>query len=116
MSPIILPTIQSRLTAQEIQTTRQVSQLFELLQKAFRWFENQIRSRLAMLLIASCLAACSTTTRLVDHGFEFDIRSKDATVEIMDYRYGSSDITGTRRPEWTKGAGRPSGSTRVYGA
>ena len=84
--------------------------------KRFRSFVNRIRLWFGILCVVPLLASCATSSRLVDHGFEFDIRSKDATVEIMDYRYGSSGITGTRRPEWASGTGRPAGSSHIFGA
>lgn len=86
-----------------------------IISRRFRYFLNQIWVWFAILLIVPLLVACATSTRTADHSFEFDMRGKDASVDIMDYRYGSSDLTGTRRPEWAKKAGGPSGSSHIYG-
>lgn len=46
-------------------------------------------------LLAS-MAACASEPRLVDHSFGFDARRDSPDVEILDYRYGSSNFPGVR--------------------
>jgi hypothetical protein len=62
--------------------------------------KNSSRARLSALVIAVVLtlAACATRPALTDHGFQFDALRDSPGIEILNYRYGTSDLPGTRVP------------------
>ncbi len=49
----------------------------------------------AMLL----LAGCATNSEVVDHAFSFDVRYDSQDAEVLDYRYGASQLP-VRAPEY----------------
>ena len=57
--------------------------------------------------LAFLLAACSSTGRVVDHSFGFDTRRAVPAVEVLNYQYGDSAMTGTRPPKWALNDGKP---------
>lgn len=72
--------------------------------------------RLAISIIVCVLASCSTAgERVVEHGFGFDIRRANPSVEIIDYRYGDSSFP-VRAPEWAVKEGKRFYFNNVYGA
>lgn len=70
---------------------------------------------LTWLCITLVLAACSSTGRVIDHSFGFEITGAVPAVEVIDYRYGISGLPGARAPEWMVEQGKPSGGTGVSG-
>jgi len=56
--------------------------------------------RAFQMLIASALltatSACLSEPRLVDHSFEFDARRDSPDIEVLDYRYGTSNHPGAQ--------------------
>lgn len=56
----------------------------------------QWRSWLLIALAVTALSACASGPHLVDHSFEFDARRDSPDVEILDYRYGTSNHPGAR--------------------
>ncbi len=62
------------------------------------------------------LSACATGQKLTDHAFSFDARWDSPDVEILNYRYGDSNLPGTRMPAALLREGGVSGSTGINGA
>lgn len=62
---------------------------------------------LAGLGLTLALVACSSTGQVVDHSFGFDIRKAVPPVQVLDYHYGSSGMTGTRPAKWAVEEGTP---------
>lgn len=68
-------------------------------QKAYMWRLLELRVNLRILVAASVvilLAACASGPRVANHSFEFDARWDSPGIEILDYRYGTSNIPGVR--------------------
>jgi len=61
---------------------------------------------LALLVFTCILTACGAGGRVVNHSFGFDIRKAVPPVEVLEYRYGVSGMTGTRPPEWALKEGK----------
>ncbi len=62
------------------------------------------------------LSACSTVKgRVVEHGFGFDVRRANPSVEILDYSYGDSSFP-VRAPDWAVKEGKKFYFNNVYGA
>lgn len=62
------------------------------------------------------LAACSTAKgRVVEHGFGFDVRRANPSVEILNYSYGDSSFP-VRAPAWAVKEGKKFYFNNVYGA
>lgn len=59
------------------------------------WIGTRLRVLFAVVFLAST-AACAAEPRLVDHSFEFNARWDSPDVEILDYRYGTSNHPGAR--------------------
>lgn len=80
---------------------------------------NKHLSRLLLwftaLLVSVAIIGCATGPALVDHVFEFDAINDSPDVEILDYRYGNSDLTGTRAPQWALKTGRIGQSMGIRG-
>lgn len=70
----------------------------------------------AMPLLASLfLGACASSQKAANHSFSFDTRGAVPAVEVLNYRYGDSDMTGTRPPKWALEEGRIGQQAGVYG-
>ncbi len=77
---------------------------------------HSILLRIAISTIACVLTSCSTTEgRVVEHGFGFDVRRANPSVEILDYRYGDSSFP-VRAPDWAVKEGKKFYFNNVYGA
>jgi hypothetical protein len=63
---------------------------------------------LTTLFFFGLLAACSSSGRVVDHAFSFDIRRAIPAVDVIDYRYGTSGLPGARAVKWAIDEGIPS--------
>ncbi len=61
------------------------------------------------------LAACASGPKLTDHAFEFRAVSDSPEVEVLNYRYGDSNLPGTRMPPALLREGRVSGGTGING-
>lgn len=71
----------------------------------------------AMPLLASLfLGACASSQKAVRHSFSFDTRGAVPPVEVLDYRYGDSGMTGTRPPKWALEEGKIGQQAGVYGS
>jgi len=68
------------------------------------------------VLLASALSACAAADRMVPHSFGFDIRRNVPAIEVLDYRYGTSGLTGTSPERWEIRAGKTFGFENVNGA
>ena len=86
-----------------------------VLPRELHWLSKRILCLTAMLFVLLMLFSCATFSQTANHGFQFDIRGKDATVEVMDFRYGLSDLPGTRVPAWAKERSQPRGQTGIFG-
>lgn len=72
--------------------------------------------RVSALSILCTFAACSTSgARVVEHGFGFDVRRANPSIEILDYRYGASNFP-VRAPDWAVKEGKKFNFNNVYGA
>lgn len=59
----------------------------------------RLRSFASYILLSMLIAtvpACTSKPRLADHSFEFDARTDSPSVEILDWRYGTSRYLGAR--------------------
>ena len=80
--------------------TRQLTQQFSVT----KWF---VGIMIGMMLT---LSACATGPKLVDHAFEFDVRTDSPDIEILDYRYS------TRTPaDWMRKLGKTPQSDGING-
>jgi len=61
------------------------------------------------------LSACASEPRQVDHAFEFNASSDSPGVEVLNYRYGNSNLPGTRIPPALLREGGISGGTGING-
>lgn len=61
------------------------------------------------------LSACATGPRLTDHAFSFDARRDSPNAEVLNYRYGDSNLPGTRIPLALLREGGASGGTGING-
>ncbi|MDT8339409.1 MAG: hypothetical protein RQ763_09430 [Sulfurimonas sp.] len=60
-----------------------------------------VKSTLFSALVLSTLSLGGCMTKdLVNHTFEFDARSESPDIEVLDYLYGNSKLTGVRPPDW----------------
>ncbi|WP_420475333.1 hypothetical protein [Noviherbaspirillum sp. ST9] len=60
----------------------------------------------ALLAVAFALVSCVATSRLINHSFGFDMRKDDQDAEVLDYRYGDSNVL-TRADQWRVAEGKP---------
>lgn len=75
--------------------------------KAIRW--------VLLGWVLACLTACASGPRMVDHAFSFDARWDSPGIEVLNYRYGSSNMPGTHiAPELLR-TGQPSGGMGING-
>ncbi len=75
--------------------------------KAIRW--------VLLGWVLACLTACASGPRVVDHAFSFDARWDSPGIEVLNYRYGSSNMPGTHiAPELLR-TGQPSGGMGING-
>lgn len=77
-------------------------------------FVKTVRWALLGLMLV-WLSACATGPRVVDHAFSFDARWDSPGVEILNYRYGDSNLPGTRIPPQLLASGGSSGTTGISG-
>lgn len=70
---------------------------------------HQIQHFAARTIVFGCLcvsSACATDAQIVDHSFAFDARRDSPGVEVLDYRYGDSDLPGASNPDYIRKEGR----------
>jgi hypothetical protein len=60
------------------------------------------------------LVGCATNPEVVDHAFSFDMRYDSQDAEVLDYRYGASQLP-VRAPEAAVREGKPFYQTNVHG-
>ena len=60
----------------------------------------------AALLLASVLVACAGGPKIVDHACTFDVYSDSPGVDLLDYRYGDSDLPGASNPSRLREQGK----------
>jgi hypothetical protein len=60
----------------------------------------------AALAVLAILAGCASGPKIVDHAFTFDVYTDSPEVELLDYRYGDSDLPGTSNPSRLREKGR----------
>ncbi|HYK15509.1 MAG TPA: hypothetical protein VEW70_16110 [Burkholderiales bacterium] len=60
------------------------------------------------------LLGCATNPAVVDHAFSFDVRYDGQDAEVLDYRYGASNMP-VRAPESAVREGKPVYQTNVNG-
>lgn len=63
-------------------------------------FKSRYWSGLILLVITWILVSCASGPSVVDHAFGFDTRWDSPGVEVLDYRYGSSQLSGVHTPDW----------------
>jgi len=61
---------------------------------------------IAVALLVCLLSACSSSGRVVNHSFGFDVANAVPAVEVLDYHYGTFDSPGTRPAKWQLNSGR----------
>ena len=67
-------------------------------------------------VIALCaLMACARGPKVVDHAFTFDVHSDSPDVELLDYRYGDSDLPGASNPSRLRDKGRAPFNMNING-
>ena len=70
---------------------------------------HQIKQVAARTIVFGWLcisSACATGPQIVDHSFAFDARRDSPGVEVLDYRYGDSDLPGASNPDYIRKEGR----------
>ena len=77
-------------------------------------FSRIIRGILLGLMLA-WLTACASGPRVVDHAFSFDARGDSPDAEVLNYRYGDSNLPGTRIPPALLRESGVSGGTGING-
>ena len=71
--------------------------------------------RLFGLVLLFTLSACSTTPQVVDHAFSFDATADSPDVEVLDYRYGDSQVPTARNPPQMLALGKSFQGTNIMG-
>jgi hypothetical protein len=64
---------------------------------------------------ASLTSTCNARGDIIDHSFEFDALTDSPGVQILDHRYGDSNVPGTRNPDYRIKEGRPLQRTGITG-
>lgn len=80
--------------------------------------KNRLRSSIHLLIfsfIVLSLFGCASHGRIANHSFSFDVRGAVPAVELLEYRYGNSDLVGTRTSKWQIDAGVPGQWSSIYG-
>ena len=54
------------------------------------------------LSVVFAFVACANGPQVVDHAFGFDAVADSPGIDVLDYRYGQSNMIGTRMPDWVK--------------
>jgi len=67
------------------------------------------------VLLVSALSACAAQ-HIEFHSFGFDIRRSTPAVEVLNYRYGTSNSPGTRAPAWLVAEGKTFGVDGIGGS
>lgn len=71
------------------------------------------RPFIALALLA--LVGCAFNPSVIDHSFGFDARWDSPDVDVLNYRYGNSNIPATRTQDFELREGRISNSASVTG-
>jgi hypothetical protein len=61
------------------------------------------------------LSACASDTQVVNHSFGFDAISDSPDIELLDYRYGDSELPGASNPDRLRNKGIAPPRTSISG-
>ena len=96
-----------------LQVTRQV---ISQAQKAYTEFARERLICAGMTVVmAHLISACATGPEIVDHTFEFNALRDSPGVQVLDFRYGTTNFPGARNPEYLIREGKSFQRTAITG-